>query len=223
MRILICNSKTWFSLDEKIQDNHDVKFISTSTELSEDLLAAFDPQLIFFVHWHWIVKDWVYEKYESIVFHTAPLPYGRGGSPIQNLILRGFEEAPVCAIKMTGELDAGPIYTKRNISLRGPLKSIFSEIDDAINQAIIEISETNIKPVEQQGEPVIFKRLGHADNEIPNESSLSEIYDRVRMLDHPDYPDAYIKYGDMVLQFSNADMEGDTLSLSCKISRDPKS
>ena len=49
-----------------------------------------------------------------IVFHTAPLPYGRGGSPIQNLIVRGhISPAPVCALKMVSGLDEGPIYDKQ--------------------------------------------------------------------------------------------------------------
>ena len=116
MKVLICNAKDWFALDDTISNQHDVRTVSLSSELSQDFLNQFAPDLIFFIHWHWIVDDWVYDNYEAIVFHTAPLPYGRGGSPIQNLILRGFDEAPVCALKMTGDLDVGPIYTKRDIS-----------------------------------------------------------------------------------------------------------
>ena len=63
-----------------------------------------------------------------IGFHTAPLPYGRGGSPIQNLIIRNFKIAPVCAIKMTNKFDAGPIFLKEKVSLSGNLDAIFNRI-----------------------------------------------------------------------------------------------
>ena len=38
------------------------------------------------------------------------LPFGRGGSPLQNLIVRGYKETMLSAIKCVGEVDAGPIY-----------------------------------------------------------------------------------------------------------------
>ena len=100
------------------------------------------------------------------MFHTAPL-YGRGGSPIQNLILEGFDKAPVCAIKMTRELDSGPIYASSSISLAGSLKDIFSRLNVALNGLIEEITENNPSAVPQRGEPHIFKRLTIEDNKIP--------------------------------------------------------
>ena len=45
------------------------------------------------------------EKSFNIVYNTASLPYGRGGSPITNLIINGCESSPVCAIAMTKELE----------------------------------------------------------------------------------------------------------------------
>ena len=77
---------------------------------------AKNPDLVFFPHWHWIVPSEIHRTYQCILFHAAPLPYGRGGSPIQNLILNGFKEAPVCALKMTEGLDSGPIYTKKKVT-----------------------------------------------------------------------------------------------------------
>ena len=40
------------------------------------------------------------------------LPFGRGGSPLQNLIVRGFEETMTSAIKVTKGIDTGDIYLK---------------------------------------------------------------------------------------------------------------
>ena len=147
------------------------------------------------------------------------MPYGRGGSPIQNLILNGYEFTPVCALKMISELDAGPIYGQINISLEGKLESIFKRINEAINKLIIKIIKNQIIPLPQEGEPHFFKRLTEKNNEIPKEISLGEIFDRVRMLDHEDYPNAYIVYGDNKLEFYNASLNNEYLELRCKIKK----
>ena len=54
------------------------------------------------------------------------LPYGRGGSPLQNLIIRGHKKTKISALRMVNELDAGPIYFKRSLSLNGNAQKIYS-------------------------------------------------------------------------------------------------
>ena len=63
-----------------------------------------------------------------ICFHTAPLPFGRGGSPIQNQIKLGFKRTKVCALKMEKILDAGPIYLTEKILLNGNLSDFKKNI-----------------------------------------------------------------------------------------------
>ena len=43
------------------------------------------------------------------------LPFGRGGSPLQNLIERGIKQTKISAIKCVKELDGGDIYLKRDL------------------------------------------------------------------------------------------------------------
>ena len=78
------------------------------------------------------------------------MPYGRGGSPIQNLIINGYTSSPVCALKMTEKIDAGPIYAKQNISLHGTLNDIFSRINTVTNKLIHKILYSNMKPKKQR-------------------------------------------------------------------------
>lgn len=40
------------------------------------------------------------------------LPYGRGGSPVQNLILNGHKKTIISALNVTKDLDAGDVYLK---------------------------------------------------------------------------------------------------------------
>lgn len=217
MRFFICNSNNWFTLHPEINGKHEIIVISKKEDLTKQYVEKFQPDFIFFVHWNWFVDKDIYENYECVVFHTAPLPYGRGGSPIQNLILKGFNTSPVCALKMMGKLDAGPIYSQIEISLSDSLTSIFSRINDAINKLIVNIVENNPCPKKQRGQPHVFKRLSESDNEIPKNLSLREIYDRIRMLDHMDYPSAFIMHGTNKLEFSNASFNDQSLTLTCKI------
>ena len=120
---------------------------------------------------------------------------------------------------MVDELDAGPIYSKREISLDGSLEQIFIRINISINEIIFDIINKSIEPQEQVGKVYKFKRLKDEDNKIPADIELDQIYDRVRMLDHPSYPGAYIKYGDLKLELSNAELSDSELTVKCKIKK----
>ena len=177
VKCLIACSKKWFTLNRSaFPENIEFHFVSQSDELNKAFLDKLLPDFIFFPHWSWIVDKSIYETYECVVFHTAPLPYGRGGSPIQNLIVEGFDHAPVCALKMTSVVDGGPIYVKKDVSLNGPLSTIFENLNDVVNDLISIIVRTRPRPEEQTGEVFHFKRRTHLDNAIPNQMSLKEVW-----------------------------------------------
>ena len=62
-------------------------------------LTRIDPEYIFFPHWSWVVPAEITEKYECVCFHMTDVPYGRGGSPLQNLIALGHKETMNNSIK----------------------------------------------------------------------------------------------------------------------------
>ena len=53
------------------------------------------------------------------------LPFGRGGSPLQNLVERGIYETKVSAIRCCKELDGGDVYMKKPLSLWGTAEEIY--------------------------------------------------------------------------------------------------
>ena len=87
MRLVICSCKNWFELNPITNSAHVVQYFKSASDLSVEALVEFDPDYVFFTHWNWIVESEIHDNFNCVVFHTAPLPYGRGGSPIQNLIL----------------------------------------------------------------------------------------------------------------------------------------
>ena len=96
---------------------HDFFAINRKSNFTSFELGKLNPSIIFIPHWSYIIEEDIYENYECIVFHMTDLPYGRGGSPLQNLIARGHTETKVSAIQVVEELDAGPIYLKRSLQL----------------------------------------------------------------------------------------------------------
>jgi len=209
---VVACSKHWFKLTlVNAENRNNFIFIRNKSEFNLERLKRINPRFIFIPHWNWVVSEEIFGQFECVVFHTAPLPFGRGGSPIQNLIVRGFKRAPVCALRMNGVLDGGPIYSKVDISLTGSLAEIFERANEAVNILINEIISSEPQPKEQEGNVVVFKRRLEKDNEIPNGLSLSDVYDRIRMLDDEGYPKAYFKFGDYLLELESAELNESTV------------
>jgi methionyl-tRNA formyltransferase len=223
MRFVIATIKSWNikKAEEMIKKNkHQIKLITEKEELSYGNLNSFNPEYIFFPHWSWIIPDNIYNNFNCVVFHMTDLPYGRGGSPLQNLIVRGIENTKISALKVDGGLDTGPIYLKKDLNLYGSAEEIFLRASNLIfDEMIPEIINNEILSKEQKGEVVEFKRRKSYQSEIKKDFSLSKIYDYIRMLDAEGYPDAFIKYGDLKLEFSRAKLTDDGIVADVKIKR----
>jgi len=219
MNIVIANSQDWFTPCKEILAAGDVSIIDTKSQLTVGHLEKLNPDYVFFPHWNWIVPSEIHSQFQCVVFHTAPLPFGRGGSPIQNLILRGFKSSPVCAIQMSDELDAGPIFCQKIISLKGSLTTIFERLNQAVNKLMVEIVSSDPAPVAQSGTATVFKRIPKAQNQLPDQGELETLYDRIRMLDHKSYPSAYIKHGEFTLEFYDAHQDSEAVEVKCRISK----
>ena len=178
--------------------------ITESHQLNFGFLNELKPKFVFFPHWSSIVSKDIYENFECIIFHMADLPFGRGGSPLQNLIARGFTETKVSAIKCIAEIDSGPIYLKKALSLDGSAQEIFARAAKVIQNMIVEILKSKPQPTEQVGEVVIFKRRTPSESEISRLRSVDELYNFIRMLDADGYPHAFIDCGEFRIEFRNA-------------------
>ena len=179
--------------------------INNNHKLNYQFLKKNKIKYIFFPHWSYKIPKLIYQNFECIVFHTGNLPKHRGGSPIQNLILKGYKKSYVNAIKVENNIDAGPIYIKKKINLDGNLEKIFFEISKKIILMINQITSKKIKPKKQSGKISYLKRLNENQSLIGKEiKSISKFYDKIRMLDDEEYPRAHLIYNDFNLFFKNA-------------------
>lgn len=189
-------------------------------ELTAERLNEISPRYVFLPHWSWKVADEIVETYECICFHMTDLPYGRGGSPLQNLIIRGYKESQVSALRMSDEIDAGPIYMKRPLALRGSAQEIFEVFSNLAWDMIREIVETEPSPVPQQGAPVTFARRKPEESLLPSQGNIELLHDHIRMLDAETYPPAFLDHGEYRLEFTGAELDGeDTLTAKVVIKK----
>ncbi|PKA27053.1 formyltransferase family protein [Leptospira meyeri] len=179
------------------------KFVDNPESL-DLVLADSSPRYIFFPHWRWIVPPRILNQYECICFHMTDVPYGRGGSPLQNLIIRGHKETVLTALRMEKGLDTGPVYMKLPLDLNGSAEEIYTRTSTLTWKMISEFVSNEPQATPQEGEPVIFKRRKPEESEIPKTLELEKIYDFIRMLDADGYPNAYINFGNYQLKLNNA-------------------
>lgn len=173
--------------------------------LDVDKLA---PDYIFFLHWSWKVPTKIVSKYECICFHMTDVPYGRGGSPLQNLMVRGHDFTKLTAMRMVEGLDKGPVYLQRELSLEGSAESIYIRASHLAAHMIEHIIYEHPEPESQTGEVVTFRRRKPEESRIIGVLTPPELDRFIRMLDAEGYPRAFIEYGPFRYEFSRAALYG---------------
>jgi methionyl-tRNA formyltransferase len=198
---------------------YEVVRVRAQHELNMDYLQELNPEYIIFPHWSWIIPKEIHSQFECVIFHMTDLPYGRGGSPLQNLIVRGHKETMLTALKCVAELDAGPIYLKESLSLDGTAEEILQRASGLMSDMIVRIVENKPEPVPQSGEVVEFKRRLPEDSDISALESLVQVYDYIRMLDADGYPAAFLDVKNFHLEFNEAILNGDHIEAKVRVRR----
>lgn len=209
--VLLTNKKWHDSLFNELSSREFEHWIRISdyNDFNRLKLNKISPSKIFIPHWSYIISEDIYLNFECVLFHMTDLPFGRGGSPLQNLILNNFKTTKITAIKVDKGIDTGPIYLKKDLDLSGTAQEIFIRSVPIIKDLIIEIIDHKIEPANQMGEPILFKRRKPEDGNLNYTTSFQQIYDYIRMLDCEGYPNAFIEYNGYKLEFSSANMLND--------------
>jgi methionyl-tRNA formyltransferase len=209
-KILVCSIHHWNIRKARMLKGNGFK-VTVFSHREQLTAAAVDrlcPDLILLPHWSWYIPAEIFENYECIVFHMTDLPYGRGGSPLQNLIVRGHISTKISAIKVVDELDAGPVYMKVPLSLKGSAEEVLKRASALIfDRMIPAILKRRIRLKPQIGSVVFFQRRIPSQSEIPKGVGIKKVFDHIRMLDAEGYPKAFIKVGASKMEFSKAKLK----------------
>lgn len=223
MTYILLTEKEWhmnvFNSFKEKNDNNWV-LIKNINDFNIDNLNKIKPIKIFIPHWSYIIPSCIYENYECVIFHMTDLPYGRGGSPLQNLIVRGHEKTKISALKVGEGIDTGDIYLKEDLLLFGTAQEIFIRATKIIFRMIENIIINDLRPKPQEGEIINFKRRKPEESNIIGLNEIEKVYDYIRMLDADGYPKAFLEVGNLKLEFSRATIKNNkTIIADVKISK----
>jgi len=202
MKILCVGYRDWakniyFKLKKKKKKNQKFYFHFNKLNL-EKKIYKIKPDYILFYGWSWYIKKKIFSKFKCLMLHPSALPKFRGGSPLQNQIIRNINSSAVTIFIINDILDGGDIVYQSKLSLRGTLEEIFKRISMIGFKATYKI--LNSKKIKQKkqnhSKATYFKRRRPEQSEITfNELRNSEpiyLYNKLRMLADP-YPNPFIK------------------------------
>jgi len=170
--------------------------ITGKSALTYDRLKKLNPRYVFFPHWSWIIPQDIYGNFECVVFHMTDLPFGRGGSPMQNLIVRGIYKTKVSAIRVEAGLDTGPVYLKKPFDVsQGSAERLFGILAGIVCRMMTQVVVRKLRPRAQRGAAVEFRRRKLKESALPAGLTGRKLYDFIRMLDAPGYPNAFVDTG----------------------------
>ncbi len=197
----------------EVRSDEEWHYMDTINALDIDCIENLNPKMIFVLHWSQHINVEFLKRFKFVIFHMTDLPFGRGGTPLQNLIERGFENTKLTALLATQEIDAGPIFLKEDLSLNGSAQEIYERASAVSIKMARQIIDEQILPLEQQGDPTYFTRRGVEKSELPLElSSIKDLHDQIRMVDADGYPKAYLTYGNLRIELSDSSLESGTLT-----------
>lgn len=220
--LLLLSNRPWnVGLAERLSTSlaRPVHSITRSAELQLEAVEALDPKWIFVPHWSHVIPEAIWSRWPTVIFHMSDLPYGRGGSPLQNLIQQGHSSTMLTALRCSAELDAGPIYCKEPLSLHGSAEEIYLRADVLIEGVIARIAREQPEPWPQQGEPILFSRRKPGQSNLAScpPGDLLACYDQIRMLDAEGYPHAFLEAHGLRFEFRRVSRRSDGLHADVRI------
>lgn len=205
-KIILCGYRKWaIKVFESIKMHPNVTILDIICSHQEYQIKEnnFNESIdiIVFVGWSWIIPQKTIKKILCLGVHPSILPYFKGGSPIQNQIIRGIEKTKVTLFTLSPEkLDAGDIWLQEDLDLSGDnMKEIFNNLAHITAKLLYSFFDKFPDIAPQQQDPTVdsyFKRRKPEESELTKEQlfnmSLKQLYNFIRALTDP-YPNAYIK------------------------------
>jgi len=222
MKIVIATPHARFDNLEaalRAQSDLEVMRLHQPEELTYSVLSAYGPRYVFFPHWSEKIPVKIHRAFRCVIFHMTDVPFGRGGSPLQNLIIRGHRDTVLTALQCVDELDAGPVYLKRALSLHGTAEEIFTRAALLMKEMIEIITRDEPQPQPQSGEAVFFRRRTPEDGNLAALETPEQAFDYIRMLDAEGYPRAFIETAHLRFDFSRSSLTPDGVIADVRIRR----
>lgn len=156
--------------------------------------------VVFVLSYHRIIESQFLEaNCLYLVIHESDLPEGKGWAPLFWQVLEGKHEITFSMFAASPNMDAGPIYMKRELKLTGYELSDELRLKQAvlsINMCIefIESPEKFIPPTLQEGDESFYAKRGPKDSRVDPKKTIEEQFNLLRIVNNEEYP-AFFELG----------------------------
>lgn len=168
------------------------------------LIKKFNPNIIFAFGWNEFLSKKIRKIAPCFILHPSKLPKFRGGSPIQNQLIRGVKASAVSIIMASDNIDSGDIFFQKKISFTGYLEDIHKEIISkgfyGAKIILDNFSKKKLNPIKQNENLATFYKRRTPDMSEIHPSDFKKynaefFYNFIRGLQKP-YPEVFIKCKD---------------------------
>ncbi len=196
---ILTSPTSWFvpytkKLKKEISNNYKVEIFFEHKEIPDKY------EVIFILSYFKIIEKGYLEKHKhNIVLHESNLPKGKGWAPLFWQILKGKNKIPIVLFEATKEVDAGKIYLKDHIKLKG--HELNKEIRKLQAQKQIEMclkflnAYNKIKPNKQKGSSSFYKRRTPLDSQLNINKSIKSQFNLLRIVNNKKFPAFFIHKG----------------------------
>ena len=207
LNVVFCGYRHWAKETFRALESHpnvNVKFVIGSREEFLQLvnnISSKEIDVIVLLGWSWFVETKILNNFQCVGIHPSDLPSYRGGSPLQNQIVRGVRTTKTSLMSLSSEkMDAGDIWFKEDLDLAGDnMEEIFENLIVSSKKLLTKFFDQypNIKPTKQVLEHgAYFKRRQPSESRLAASDfankSPEELYNFIRCLTDP-YPNAYLE------------------------------
>ncbi len=198
--IAILTSQTsWFvpyakKLKNKIPNNYNVEIFFEHKKIPSKY------EVVFILSYFKIIEKEYLEKHKhNIVLHESNLPKGKGWSPLFWQILNGKNKIPIVLFEANKDIDAGKIYLKDYIKLKG--HELNKEIRKLQAQKQIDMclkflnTYNKIKPKQQRGSSSFYKKRTSLDSQLNINKTIKSQFNLLRIVNNKKFPAFFIHKG----------------------------
>ncbi|MDC3122635.1 formyltransferase family protein [Alphaproteobacteria bacterium] len=227
MSILILSEKQWgYRVYKRLKKNYpnlNYSFCDNSKNLQKKI-DDINPSKVFVLHWGKLISKDLLDQTTFIGFHSSDLPSFRGGSPLQNQIIRGYEKTVITCFFLNKKIDDGKYIIKKKLNLKGSLNDIFKDIEIITFNIISNLASkkkiSNKKLNKNKIRGSIYSRLTKSDLNLNKYEDIEKIYNVIRMVDHPEYDNAYVQLKkNIILNLSKAKLLNNVLTCKVRIEK----
>lgn len=185
------------------------------------LLKDLSPDLFIVIAYGQILSEGLLgiPKIFSMNVHASLLPKYRGAAPINWAIINGDAITGITVMKMTKQMDAGPIILQKSVAIAGDDTAIDLEekLSDTGAQLLLDalksIQNSNYKLIPQDQKNLSFApKLKKNDGLIDWERKAQNIYDLIR--GSLSWPGAFTHYKEKLLKIYKARVGPEDISCS---------